>query len=69
MNDVVIAAYEFCKRHGYEYKTNNAGIHMQLITPVGRVDLWPTTGKWSIPSLNKKGFTLRALRQTIEANS
>ena len=54
---------------GIFFTTHNQGAHLAVETPMGMVDYWPGTGRWSTrhpvqPPV--KGFGLRQLLEYIE---
>ncbi len=53
-------------RAGAVIHTSNGGVHMQLQTRNGMVDLWPTTGKWYIRDLKQRGLGLNALMKELK---
>ncbi len=39
-------AVEQLAANGFVAHSYSHGAHLQIVTPTGRVDFWPTTGKW-----------------------
>lgn len=64
--EIIFQAETKLKAKGIEWRTSNGGVHMQLITMEGMVDLWPTTAKWSIRSKKKRGFGLDNLLKELK---
>lgn len=70
---VIMNAEYALYKAGLQWITNNNGVHLQIFKAGKRAaDLWPTTGKWSIPSLSgnralcRKGFGVEQMIKELD---
>lgn len=54
------AAVAALNKSGVRWSTNNAGVHIMIEGPQGRVDYWPGTGLWRTAQ-GQEGRGIRSL--------
>lgn len=42
-----VSSTQILEDHGIEFESKNHGVHLIITCDTGKIDFWPSTGKWT----------------------
>lgn len=58
---------QFLLTNGYTFETKNNGEHLVILTPAGKVDYWPSSGKYHDHTTGVRGASIEEFHALINA--